>query len=92
MTRTGMKAMVAKVMTVGLLAGAFAVAAAPVKAEAQQFVVSAQFGGPRYFDVRHDYYERLRIEEARRAELARLEAIRRHDEWVRMHRFHEGWR
>ena len=84
MTRTGMKAMVAKVMTVGLLAGAFAIAAPAAQAE--------QFGGPRYFDARHDFYERQRIEEARRAEFARREAIRRHEEWLRMHRFHDGWR
>jgi hypothetical protein len=93
MKGTSVKAMVAKVMTVGLLAGAVAMAA-PAKAQAEQFVVNAQFGAPVRFDARHDYYERVRIEEARRAEFARLEAIRRHDEWVRDRRFHEGfgWR
>ena len=84
MTRTGMKAMVAKVMTVGLLAGAFAIAAPAAQAE--------PFGGPRYVDARHDFYERQRIEEARRAEFERREAIRRHEEWMRAHRFHDGWR
>jgi hypothetical protein len=95
MKSTSVKAMVAKMMTVGLLAGAVAMVA-PAKAQAQQFVVSAQFGAPApvRFDARRDYYEHLRIEEARRAEFERREAIRRHEEWVRMHRFHEGfgWR
>jgi hypothetical protein len=94
MTRTGMKAMVAKVMTVGLLAGAVAVFA-PAKAQAAEVVFNAQFGRPVVVDARHDFYERQR-ERERIVEAERLAAIRRHEEWLRMHRFHDfhddGWR
>jgi hypothetical protein len=74
------KAMVAKVMTVGLLAGAFALAA-PVKAEAQGFVVGVQVGYPRYDYSRRDYYDHLRFEQARRA------AFIRQQEWQRRQAF-----
>jgi hypothetical protein len=91
MTRKGMKAMVAKAMAVGMLAGAVAIFA-PAKAQAQQVVFNAQFGRPAVVvDARHDYFERERI-----AEMQRREAIRRHEEWLRAHRFHDyrdyGWR
>ena len=43
--KSTLKAMVAKVMTAGLVAGAL-VLAAPAKAEAQQFVVGVQVGRP----------------------------------------------
>ena len=69
---TNVKAMVAKGVTVGLLAGAF-VFAAPAKAQAQ---VVVQVGYPHYV-YGPDYYARLRFDEARR-----------HAEWVRVHEFH----
>jgi hypothetical protein len=69
---TNVKAMVAKGVTVGLLAGAF-VLAAPAKAQAQ---VVVQVGYPHYV-YGPDYYARLRFDEARR-----------HAEWVRVHEFH----
>jgi hypothetical protein len=72
---TNVKAMVAKGVTVALLAGAFALAA-PVKAEAQRFVVGVQVGYPQRAYYGPDYYARLRYEEARR-----------HEEWVRAHRY-----
>jgi hypothetical protein len=59
MTTTNVKAMIAKGVTVGLLAGAVALAA-PAKAEAQQFAVGVQFGAPYYGN---DYYARQRYEE-----------------------------
>jgi len=75
---TNVKAMVAKGVTVGLLAGAF-VLAAPAKADAQQFAVGVQVGYPHYGYGYYgpDYYARLRFEEARR-----------HDAWVRAHEYH----
>jgi hypothetical protein len=76
---TNVKAMVAKGVTVGLLAGAF-VLAAPAKADAQQFAV--RVGYPHYYGP--DYYARLRFEQERR-----------HAEWVRAHefgRYHYGYR
>ncbi len=77
------KGMVAKVLTVGFLAGAV-VMAAPAKAQAQEIYVGN--GG---FYARHDFYERERVE-----------AIRRHDAWVRAEeyrrfhhdRFYRGYR
>jgi hypothetical protein len=67
------KSMLVKGITVGLLAGAVALAA-PAKANAE-VVVGVGFGAPYY--GRAGYYERLRIEEARR-----------HAEWVRLHEYH----
>jgi hypothetical protein len=61
MKSTNVKAMVAKLMTVGLLAGAF-VMAAPAKADAQQFGVVVEAGYPHLDYSRRDYYERQRIE------------------------------
>jgi hypothetical protein len=80
MKSTNVKAMVAKVMTVGLLAGAV-VMAAPAKADAQQFGAVVEVGYPHYDYSRRDYVE-----------FQRREAIRRHDEWVRAHRFDRRWR
>jgi hypothetical protein len=81
---TNVKAMVAKGVTVGLLAGAF-VLAAPAMANAQVAVV--QVGYPHYGYYGPDYYARLRFEQERR-----------HAEWVRAHeyqRYHfdhrRGW-
>jgi hypothetical protein len=59
---TNVKAMVAKGVTVGLLAGAF-VLAAPAKADAQRFVVGVQVGYPHY-----EYYDHARFERERRHE------------------------
>jgi hypothetical protein len=77
------KSMVMKGVTVGLLAGAVALAA-PAKANAE-VVVGIGFGAPYYPNYgRAAYYERLRIEEARR-----------HAEWVRAHerdRYHYDYR
>jgi hypothetical protein len=70
MKLTNVKSMLVKGVTVGLLAGAVALAA-PAKANAE-VVVGVGFGAPYY--GRAGYYERLRIEEARR-----------HAEWVRAH-------
>jgi hypothetical protein len=78
---TNVKAMVAKGVTVGLLAGAF-VLAAPAKADAQQFAVGVRAGYPAYYGYpayRYygpDYYARLHFEQERR-----------HAEWVRAHEF-----
>jgi hypothetical protein len=88
MTITNVKAMVVKGVAVGLLAGAFALAA-PAKAEAQQFAVGVRVGYPHYdhYDyARRDFYERQRIEQERR-----------HEEWVRAHerdryRYGNGYR
>jgi hypothetical protein len=72
------KAMVAKGVTVGLLAGAFALAA-PAKADAQQFAVGVQIGYPHYDYARRGYYDHPRFVQERR-----------HDEWARS-RYHYGY-
>lgn len=80
---TKVKAMVAKGVTVGLLAGAFALAA-PASADAQQFAVGVQVGYPHYTYYGPDYYAHLRFEQERR-----------HAEWVRTHeygRYYYGYR
>jgi len=78
---TNVKAMVAKGVTVGLLAGAF-VLAAPAKANAQQFAV-VQVGYPHYGYYGPDYYARLRFEH--------VEWVRAH-EYQRYHYDHRrGW-
>ena len=74
------KSMLVKGVTVGLLAGAV-VMAAPAKANAA-VVIGVGVGAPYY--GRPGYYERLRIEQARR-----------HAEWVRAHerdRYRYGYR
>ena len=71
MKLTSVKSMIAKGVTVGLLAGAVALAA-PAKAEAQQFAVGVQFGSPAYgYCSSGDYYARQRYEE-----LCRQRALR----------------
>jgi hypothetical protein len=78
MKLTSVKSMMAKGVTVGLLAGAMALAA-PAKAEAQQFAVGVQFGSPAYgYVAPGDYYARQRYEAYCR-EQARLQ----HEAWVR---------
>jgi len=90
MTSTNVKAMVAKVMAVGLVAGAV-VLATPQQAQAQGFAVGVQVGYPHYDYSRRDYYERQRFEAERRAEFERREAYLRHEAWEREHsyRFHD---
>ena len=78
MKLTSVKSMMAKGVTVGLLAGAIALAS-PAKAEAQQFAVGVQFGSPAYgYVAPGDYYARQRYEAYWR-EQARLQ----HEAWVR---------
>jgi hypothetical protein len=73
MKLTNLKSMFAKVATIGVVAGAIAMAA-PAKADAQ-VVVGVGFGYPHHgYYYGPDYYARLRMEEARR-----------HAEWVRAH-------
>ncbi len=78
MTIPNVKAMVAKVMTVGLLAGAVALAA-PTKAQAETFV-GVRVGYPHY--ATPGFFEFQRREEFRRHE-----EFVRHEEWVRAHPF-----
>ena len=74
------KSMLMKAATVGLLAGAVAMAAPKANAEV---VVDVGVRAPYY--NRAGYYERLRLEEARR-----------HEAWVRAHQrvyygYRRGW-
>jgi hypothetical protein len=78
MKLTSVKSMIAKGVTVGLLAGAIALAA-PAKAEAQQFAVGVEFGSPAYgYVAPGDYYARQRYEE-----YCRQQARLQHEAWVR---------
>lgn len=82
------RAMVAKFLTVGFLAGAVAMFA-PAKAQAQQV-----FFGDGYY-VRHNFYERERIEAFRRHEaFERRQEFLREREFRRFHRerFYRGYR
>jgi hypothetical protein len=86
---TCMKSKAVRVLAAATLAGAFLAAAVPA-AQAQQFAVGVQFGGPRYvapvpvyYGPDRGFYERRRIEEERRAEFIR------HERWEREHRFHD---
>ena len=78
MTISNVKAIVAKVMTVGLLAGAFALAA-PTKAQAETFVAVGvgypHYGNPGFFEFQ------------RREEFRRHEAFVRHEEFLRAQEF-----
>jgi hypothetical protein len=82
MTVKNVKAMVAKMLVGGFLAGALLMAA-PHKAEAQQFAVGVHFGGPRY-----GYYHDDHI---RREEFRRHDEFVRNEEWRRIHE-HRGYR
>src|SRR3954454_2947747 len=90
MKATQLKAMITKVMTVGLIAGALALG--PVKAEAQSWGVGVQIGTPAYG---RDYYARLRYERERRAAFERQQAwLRaqeraRHEAWLRQQRYYD---
>ena len=71
MKLVNVKGMVAKVLTVGFLAGAV-VMFAPAKAQAQEVFVGNGY------DARHNFYERQRVEEFRRhREFERERAYRR---------------
>jgi len=89
MKLANVKGMVAKVLTVGFLAGAV-VMFAPTKAQAQEVIVGV--GGPY---ARHNFYERERIEAFRRhEEFERRREFFRHEEFRRFHhdRFERGYR
>jgi hypothetical protein len=88
MKLTNVKAMVVKAMTVGMLAGAF-ILAAPAKAQAQGFGVRVQAAYP---PSTRDYYERLRFERERRDAFLRQQAWFRHQVWERDHRYGYGYR
>jgi hypothetical protein len=68
------KAMMAKAVTVTLLAGAVALAV-PAKADAQEVAV-VRVGYPQYGYYGPNYYARVRFEQERR-----------HAEWVRAHEY-----
>jgi hypothetical protein len=93
MKATQMNAMIAKVLSVGLVAGALALAG-PAKAEAQTWSVGVQFGAPAYGYAAPaygpDYYARLRYERERRAAFERRQAWLRQQEWIE-HQRHEAW-
>jgi hypothetical protein len=101
MTLTHVKALVAKVITVGLLAGAF-VMATPVKARAQGVSIGVHLGEPAYWPVysgfgdghrgyweheRREAFERQQSFERQQAWLRQQEFLR-HEAWEREHRFH----
>ena len=96
------KGMVAKMMMVGLAAGAFMVAN-PATAQAQQFAVGVQVGHPAYvydhdgyrYDRddyrRNEFREREQREEFQRREareqFEQRQAYLRHEQWERAHRY-----
>jgi hypothetical protein len=84
MKLTSAKSMVIKGVTIGLIAGAIALAA-PAKAQAQQFAVGVQFGSPGYgYGVPADYYARRRYEElCRERAFAAQQARVQHEAWAR---------
>jgi hypothetical protein len=88
MKLTSIKSMLIKGVTVGLVAGAVALAA-PAKAEAQQFAVGVQFGSPSYgYYNPGDYYARQRYEElCRERAFAAQQAYARQQAWAQ----HEAW-
>ena len=89
MTTQGVKAMLAKVIGIGVLAGAVAVVM-PQRAEAQQFAVGVQIGGPAYgygYGPRADFYAHERWEHEQHE---RAEAYARQQAWV-AHEQHEAW-
>jgi hypothetical protein len=100
MKLTNVKSMLMKGVTVGLVAGAVAVAA-PAKAQAQQWAVGVQFGSPGYgYAAPADYYARQRYEElcrerafAAQQAYARQQAWAQHEAWERQQAWaqHEAW-
>jgi len=85
MKLSGVKSMVGKVMTIGLVAGAFALIAA-TGAQAQQYGQGGQTGSPYYDGGRWDGYDRGRYAREREA-MARREAWERHEAREQ----HERW-
>ena len=88
------KAMLAKVVGIGVLAGVAAVAM-PQRAEAQSFAVGVQFGGPAYYGYGYGpraegYYAHERWEHGR-WERERAEAYARQQAWIE-HERREAWR
>src|SRR5580693_7873302 len=94
MKLTSVKSMVMKGVTVGLIAGAFALGA-PAKAQAQQFAVGVQFGSPSYgYAAPGDYYARQRYEElCRERAFAAQQAYARQQAWAQHEAFerHEAF-
>jgi hypothetical protein len=96
---TCMKSKAVRVLAAATLAGAALTAAVPA-AQAQQFAIGVQFGGPRYvapvpvyYGQGRGYYERQRFEEQRRHQAwERRQAFLRHQQWEREHRFHDRGR
>ena len=86
MKLTSVKSMVIKGVTVGLVAGAVALAA---PAKAQQFAIGVQFGSPAYgYAAPGDYYARQRYEELRRQRaFAAQQAYARQQAWARHEAF-----
>src|SRR5258708_38526566 len=91
---TSVKSMLIKGVTVGMVAGAVALAA-PAKAQAQQFAVGVQFGSPAYgYYNPGDYYARQRYEElCRERAFAAQQAYARQQAWAQHEAFerHEAW-
>lgn len=90
MNISSMKATVAKVITAGLLAGVF-VMAAPAKAEAQSVRFGIAVGYPQYSYPQYDNYHRDHYDHIRAEEFRRQEDARRHEEWARAHDY-RGYR
>ena len=89
MTTQGVKAVLAKVIGIGVLAGAVAIVM-PQRAEAQQFAVGVQVGGPVYgygYGPRPDYYAHQRWEHEQHE---REEAYARQQAWI-AHERREAW-
>ena len=85
MNNSNVKAIIAKGMAVGLLAGAF-VMTGTSKAQAQGLGVGIQIGYPHYDYSRRDAYEHQRFEQARREQFERQQAFARHEAWERHER------
>jgi hypothetical protein len=93
MKLTVVKSMVIKGVTVGLVAGAVALAA-PAKAQAQQFAVGVQFGSPGYGYYGHEDYYAQRYEElCRERAFAAQQAYLRQQAWAQheARERHEAW-
>jgi hypothetical protein len=88
MKLANVKALVAKSLTAGLLAGAL-VLAAPAKAQAQQFAVGVQYGSSGYgYVAPGDYYARQRYEAlCRQRAFEAQQAYARQQAWARHEAF-----
>jgi hypothetical protein len=101
---TCVKSKAVRVLAAATLAGAVLTVVAPA-AQAQQFAIGVQFGGPRYVAPAPVYYgqqygvtyvDRRRAEEFREHEAwerqqawARQQAFERQERWEREHRFYD---